>query len=364
MAGSRRTGWAMLALLAAGLGGCSYNPATGQRQFAVLSREDEIAMGSEAAPQFRQEMGGPIPDQQLQAYVTDLTKRLAAHTEGDNPSLPWEVSFLNSGDINAFAIPGGKVFITRGLVEKMTNEAQLAGVMGHEVGHVTARHTAQQVSKAAILTGAVAVAGVVVSQSGDERVRGVGQVGVPALAVGGNLVMLSFGRSDELEADRLGVRYMTKLDYDPKGLRQVMELFQRMSAGGGQPSFLSTHPDPGARIQQIDGLLGGEYAFTQNNPKYQLQEERFRQNVLARLNALPPAPKAQPQQRTGMIEDGLGPAVGWCGVCAASRYEELTGRAVPVWGAVAALRGLEGSRTDAGPAHRWASNMSRPHTHE
>lgn len=346
---TRRIGWIGLGTFAlgAGLGGCSVNPATGKNQLSFIGRNAEIRLGAEAAPGFRDEMGGLVPDAALQSYVTDLTKRLAAQTEGDYATLPWEISLVNSADINAFAIPGGKLFITRGLVEKMTNEAQLAGVMGHEVGHVTGRHTAEQISTGMLIQGGAVAAAIIVEQSDDPSTRSIGQVAVPALAIGGQLVMLKFGRDDELEADRLGVRYMSKIGYDPKGLRQVMELFDRMSGSDRPPSFLSTHPDPKARIRQIDGLLRGEYAHTQGNAQFQLKEDDFRRNVLARLNALPPAPKA----KTASLDTAL-PAT-WCGVCAAARYEELTGRSVDPRHAVAALAAVQGA-TDR-PVHASAT---------
>jgi len=355
MAGLRRMGRAALGCVAAAwtLVGCAYNPATGQKQFTMIGRNAEIRLGAEAAPGFRDEMGGLVPDAAVQAYVADLTRRLAAQTEGDYPTLPWETSLVNSADVNAFAIPGGKLFITRGLVEKMTNEAQLAGVMGHEVGHVTGRHTAEQISTAMLIQGGAVAAAIIVDQSDDPSIRRVGRVAVPALAIGGQLVMLKFGRDDELEADRLGVRYMSRIGYDPKGLRQVMELFDRMAGSDRPPSFLSTHPDPGARIAQIDGMLRGEYAHTQGSAQFRLNETEFRQNVLARLNALPPAPKAKTASRDPAL-----PAT-WCGVCAAARYEELTGRSVDPRDAVAALAAAE---APGRPIHAWT--LARAHGHE
>lgn len=311
----RHVRWLAWGLCVAGMllgaWGCSYNPATGKKQFTLISRSDEIDLGNSAAPGFREEMGGLVPDAAVQSYVTELTRRLVAHTEGDYAGLPWEVSVVNSPDINAFAIPGGKVFVTRGLIEKMTNEAQLAGVLGHEIGHVTGRHTAEQLSTGLLIQGGAVAAAVLVEQSDDESTRRVGRVAVPALAIGGQLVMLKFSRDDELEADRLGVRYMSRAGYDPRGLRQVMEMFDRMSGSDRPPAFLSTHPDPRARIRQIDHLLRGEYAHTQGDPRFALHEERFRENVLSRLNALPPAPPSRARAATDLHDPET-----WCALCA------------------------------------------------
>lgn len=305
-------GVAMALATSIALGGCTTNPATGKNIFTLgMSTEQQAALGAEAAPQFTQEYGGAVPDAECQAYVRDLGARLAAQVESRYQGLPWEFTFLNSDAVNAFALPGGKVFFTRGLASRLTNEAQMAGVMGHEVGHVTAEHGAQRIAKATAFNLGTTVVAVVVQSSGNERVRQAGAIGVPALQVGGNLVMLKYGRDEELEADQLGVRYMSKLGYDPKGQMQVMEVLQSLSAGGRQPDILSTHPDPAKRIEQIRGLLGGEYASTQNNPQFQLREQEYRTRMLSRLARLAPAPKPS---ATGMV-DGLGPSVLWCAHC-------------------------------------------------
>lgn len=296
------------------LAACTKNAATGKRIFAPMSLQDQASLGAEAAPQFSQEYGGPVPDAECQAYVREIGTRLAGQVEDPNfKNLPWEFSFLNSDVVNAFALPGGKVFFTRGLAARLTNEAQMAGVIGHEIGHVTAEHGAQRIGQQTLWNVGATVAAVVVQSSGNERVRNVGAYGVPALQIGGNLVMLKYGRDEELEADRLGVRYMTRVGYDPKGQMQVMEVLQSLASGGGTPEILSTHPDPGKRIEQIKGMLAGEYASTQNNPQYQLKESEYRTKMLARLSRLAPAPKPA---ATGMVDiDGLGPSVLWCAHC-------------------------------------------------
>src|SRR5262249_8834355 len=136
----------VLASLAA-LTGCTKNVATGKRIFTLgMSRDQEIALGSQAAPQFTQEFGGKVPSPALQQYVSNIGQKMAKETEAQNPTLPWEFTLLNMTVVNAFALPGGKVFFTRGLAEKLTTEAQMAGVMGHEIGHVTAQHGSQRIA--------------------------------------------------------------------------------------------------------------------------------------------------------------------------------------------------------------------------
>lgn len=271
-------------LAALAITGCSVNPTTGRSQFNVLSMDEEVAMGEEAKSQLTDEYGGKVQNAALQAYVTRIGQALSQQTEADYPSLPWEFTLLDSDVINAFALPGGKVFMSRGLAEKLTTEAELAAVLGHEVGHVTARHSGQRVSQSLIVAGVVTAAGAAASGSDSDVVK----AGVPLLVgAGGQGYILKFGRSQELEADALGVRYMVKLGYDPLGARMVQEVLQREAGAGGAPEFLSTHPYPESRIAQIDDLLKGEYAYTQNNPDFKLFKERYQGEFLSKLAAVP-----------------------------------------------------------------------------
>lgn len=271
--------------------GCQTNPATGETFFTPLTPQQEAALGAQAAPGLTEQFGGGVENQQLQQYVTNIGQRLAAETEAYFPQLEWEFTLLDSPVINAFALPGGKVFITRGLAEKLTSEAQLAAVLGHEVGHVTAQHTARRVGQAAIFNAGLAVAGLAVGAADENSdLRQVGQYALPALAVGGNLIILKFGRDEEAQADYLGMRYMSKLGYDPRAQLQVMEILKAASGPSGQPEFLSTHPLPDTRIQRIEDLLNEEeFRATQNNPNYQMYPERYQREFLSVLKTLPPA---------------------------------------------------------------------------
>ncbi len=319
-----RTALTSLAILVSvsSLAGCTKNAATGKNILTLgMSRDQEVSLGAQAAPEFTKEYGGKIDSARLQQYVTGIGQKLAKETETYNPTLPWEFTLLNTDVINAFALPGGKVFFTRGLAEKLTTEAQMAGVLGHEVGHVTAQHGAQRIASQTLFNAGVAVGAVVVESSGNQRVQKIGGYGIPALALGGNIVMLKFGREEELEADRLGVRYMSNVGYNPRGQLEVMQLLQNLSKGSKQPEFLSTHPDPAARVQQIEGLLKGQYAFTQNSPQYQDFKDRYKTEFLDVIAKLPPAPKQQ-----GLAKPTSGNAnevvvadpTSWCAFCRAA----------------------------------------------
>ncbi|MGQ0627187.1 MAG: M48 family metalloprotease [Phycisphaerales bacterium] len=279
----------VLTLLGLVLGGCVTNAATGDRFFSPLSPSEEIRIGIDAKPGLVQEMGGEISSPRIRAYVTQIGQRMAALTEADNPKLPWEFTILDSAVINAFALPGGKVFISRGLLERMTNESQLAGVLGHEIGHVTAQHTARRIGQATLLQTGIAVAGAVVSSTGEgSAVRGTGEAVLPALSVGGQLLVLKFGRDEESQSDSLGMRYMTRAGYNPTGQLQVMQILKAASGGARQPEFLATHPLPETRIERIKSELrkpayASDAARTDN-----VFEQRFQQECLAVLRTLPP----------------------------------------------------------------------------
>lgn len=274
------------------LSGCTTNAATGRTQFAAYSRSDEIALGTSAMPSMVAEYGGAVSNAALRSYVSDIGNRLAAKTEADNPTLPWEFTLLDSAEINAFAMPGGKVFVARGLVEKMTNEAQLAGVIGHEIGHVTARHISEQIGKQTSVQIGAAVLGAAVTAAAGERHRETGAAAGVAIAIGGQLVTLKFSRDQETEADHLGLRYMTRLNYNPAAMDQVMAILEEAMGSGRQPELLATHPDPASRRINIAKEIRTTYAATQNNPKFVLNEDRFRTQCLVPLQALPAA-KAQ-----------------------------------------------------------------------
>lgn len=292
--------------------GCTVNPATGARSLTLLSWDREVAMGVEAAPGMVAEFGGETPDAQAQAYVDEVGARLLEGIEEGVPELPWEFTLLDSGVINAFALPGGQVYLSRGLADKLSSEAEMAGVIGHEIGHVTARHGNQRISKQfGYNLGLLLAALVVGSADEDSDFKKYGELGLPVIAVGGNIVLLSYGRDEELEADMLGIRYMARAGYNPVGQREVMEVLRAASGPRSQPEWLSTHPESSTRIARINELLQGEFAYTQNSPEYVMNESAYERRMLARLNRL--GPPAHGAQRVSLLEN----PVLWCGHCRA-----------------------------------------------
>lgn len=226
--------------------GCSTNPATGREQFLLLSSEQVAAMGDEAAPQLVQEYGGEIQSEQVKRYVNEIGQRVAEEVESEYRDIEWTFYTLDSEVINAFALSGGNVFITSGLLREMTNEAQLAGVLGHEIGHVTGRHVDERLSQAVAAELGLALLG----EYTDEELITTGA----ALAT--SLTMLSWGRSQELESDEQGLKYMVRAGYDPEGLIELMRILEEAGGGGGTIEFFSTHPYPDRRIEEIRTWMG------------------------------------------------------------------------------------------------------------
>ena len=288
----RRFLLAPVILLSIGLAatGCTTNAATGEQRFLLgyMSPQQQIALGEQALPELTQEYGGEVPSSDIQAYITQIGEKLAATTEADNPSLPWEFILLNSPVINAFALPGGKVFVSRGLAEKLTNEAELAGVLGHEIGHVTAEHIAERVQAQ---MGTALLAQVLSAAAGAGDSAALQQMTDLIVGYGGQGYLLSFSRGQELEADKLGMRYMSRAGYDPAAQRQVMLILEKETGHARPPEIMSTHPYPENRISQIDELLATKYAGITGNPKYKLYPERYRKRFLNPISKIP-EPKA------------------------------------------------------------------------
>jgi predicted Zn-dependent protease len=227
-----------LALIAA----CATNPATGRRELMLVSESQEAALGRQAAAEIPGSYG-LYEDRALQEYVRGLGRRIARISE--RPSLEWTFEVVDDAAVNAFAIPGGHVYVTRGLLAQLESEAELAMVMGHEVGHVTARHTASQLSRQQLATLGLGL-GMIAAPS-LQRFGGIGQGAL-------GLLFLKFGRDDEREADDLGLRYSGRLGYDAAQAAQAMHMLDQVAQQhpeGRMPGWLSTHPDPGDRYQAL-----------------------------------------------------------------------------------------------------------------
>ena len=228
-----------------GLVGCAVNPATGSRQLSLISESREIEMGREADPQIVASMG-VVENRALNSYVEALGKGLAAGSE--RPALPWSFRVVDDPVVNAFALPGGYIYVTRGILAHLESEAELAGVLGHEIGHVTARHSVNQMSRQQIQQVALGVGSIL-----SEDVRG-----VSGLLQGGlQLVNLRYSRGDESQSDELGFRYMTAAGYDAAGLVGVFQTLAAVSGGEGDraPQWSLTHPYPENRETHIQELL-------------------------------------------------------------------------------------------------------------
>jgi predicted Zn-dependent protease len=233
------------------LAGCAVNAATGERHLSLISESQEIQMGKESDQQIVASMG-LYNDPDVQKYVENVGMRLASRSE--RPNLPWTFRVIDDPVVNAFAIPGGFIYITRGILAHLSSEAQLAGVMGHEIGHVTAQHSVNQMT----------------TQQLTQLGLGIGMVLKPELqqygqlaSMGLGVLFLKFSRGDESQADALGVRYSYRVGDDPHELISVMTMLDHVTQAGGQriPEWLSTHPDPGNRKENIqlniDTIHGG-----------------------------------------------------------------------------------------------------------
>jgi predicted Zn-dependent protease len=231
--------------LASYCGSKEFNPVTGENQYIGLTARQEIELGLQAVPEMVKAYGGLHPDQKLQETIDSTGFKLAQHSRANDT--PWKFEFhllKDSKTINAFALPGGQIFITTGLYDLFSTKHQLAGVLAHEIAHVLARHSSQQIAKSKLTNGLVDA---VIVVSGDAST---GQIS----AIIGQLVNMSFSRKDEIQADQLGVFVMADAGYDPAGMIELMQLLEK-KATIRMPEFFSTHPNPENRIGKIQQAI-------------------------------------------------------------------------------------------------------------
>lgn len=251
-------GGLLIAIVMAGFALCKYygtsqvNPITNETQHINMTVEQEIAIGLQSAPSMAQQHGGLHPDQRAQALVKEVGNRLVTNSIASQSPYRYDFHLLRDQRVvNAFALPGGQIFITAALFNRLENEDQLAGVLGHEIGHVVARHSAERMAKQELyqgLTGAAVMATYDPSNPGSQRSAEVAQYI-------SNLITMKFGRDQELQSDDLGVRLMIETGYNAEELVGVMRILKEASGGQSRPEFSSTHPDPENRIEKIRAAI-------------------------------------------------------------------------------------------------------------
>ena len=221
---------------------CAINPVTGKRQLMTMSEEEEIKLGSDYDPQVMATFG-EYSNEPLLAFIEEKGNEMGLISH--RPGLTYHFRVLDSPVINAFAVPGGYIYLTRGILAQFNNEAELMGVLGHEMGHITARHTASQLSKQQF-SQLLLIGGMIVS----EEFRKYGQYAMAGM----QLLFLSFSRENEREADQLGVEYASKIGYDAHKMADFYQVLKKMNLASdhsGVPTFMSTHPDPGDRYNAV-----------------------------------------------------------------------------------------------------------------
>ncbi|MFQ5548458.1 MAG: M48 family metalloprotease, partial [Woeseia sp.] len=271
--------------------GCTVNPVTGKRELSVLSEQSEIRMGEENYLPMQQSQGGKYDiDPALTSYVSGVGDRLAAVSDR---TLPYEFVVLNNSVPNAWALPGGKIAVNRGLLTELSSEAELAAVLGHEIVHVAARHSARRMERSALLQGAVLVTAVATSDSN------YGDFALGGANLAATLLNQSYGRGDELESDRFGMLYMSRAGYDPQGAVDLQRTFVRLNEDRSTDwlsGLFASHPPSEERARanaQMAAALppGGETGLN-----------RFRA-AMARTLAAKPAYDAYDEGREALTDE-------------------------------------------------------------
>lgn len=234
-----------VALLVATLAiACSTNPATGQREFNIVSEGQEIAIGRQSHPQILREFGVYREKPELNRLVDRVGKQIASQSE--RPNLPWTFTVLDTPMVNAMALPGGYIYITRGMLERINSEDELAGVLGHEIAHVTARHSAQQISRAQLAQVGLMLGSVL---AGPEATQAYGQFA----EIGLGLLFQRYSRGQESQADLLGTGYMAEARFNPIGAERMLMALQRLNKNpaSGIDRYFQSHPDPARRVKDV-----------------------------------------------------------------------------------------------------------------
>jgi predicted Zn-dependent protease len=271
-----------MAAAAAGLSGCAKNPVTGESQFMLVSEEQEIQMDRQASPQQLSTDYGTTLDTSLNDYVSGVGRSLA--DKSHRPGMPYNFHVVNANYVNAYAFPGGTVACTRGILLNVDNEAEMAGLLGHEIGHVNARHTASRMSSQMVVGGLASLGGAAIGAKYG------GTLGTLAGGLGGlgaGLLLASYSRDDERQADALGLEYMTRADYNPEGMVGLMEMLNEQHSR--EPSALeimfATHPMSSERLATARQAVNKKYYGAK---RYAFYRERYMDNTVD-LRKLGPA---------------------------------------------------------------------------
>lgn len=288
--------WLMAIASGGILTGCSVNPVTGQRQLVLMSTAEEQQLDQQSAPHQFSADYGRVQDAALQQYITQVGQGIGSRSH--RPEMPYSYNALNANYINAYTFPAGSIGITRGILLAMESEAELAGLIGHEVGHVTARHTAQRMTKQTLAGLAVAGAGVALGTRADSTAAALA-LGLGGIAAGA--LLASYSRSDERQADSLGLEYMTRAGYSPDGMVELMDLLQSLSQSkpNAIEQMFSSHPMSDERYRDAQREAAGRYANQRNLP---MQRERYMDHTAA-LRRLQPAIEHQ-QQAESLLAQG------------------------------------------------------------
>jgi len=229
------------------MGHTEVNSFTGRTQHLDLDPQSEIQMGLQSAPKMAAQHGGESPDASARAYVSKVGNKIVASTAAGQTPYRFQFHLLADREVvNAFALPGGQVFITEALYRKLNSEDQLAGVLGHEIGHVVGRHSSEQIAHSNLFDGLTQAVIVAVNNG-----QGSGYDAQRIAMMANQLVTLRYSRSDETEADTLGVHFLAQAGYRPEAMIEVMDVLKKLAGNSHQPEMMSTHPDPGNRAEHI-----------------------------------------------------------------------------------------------------------------
>jgi len=257
----------VLAVSLAFVAGCAVNPITGTKELMLFPEEHDVELGAGYAPEIEKELGGRIPNDAVQNYIDSVGQRIAAVSH--KPSIEYHFTAVEDDSVNAFALPGGYIFITKGMLAKLQNEQQLAAILGHEITHVVARDTAAAMSKE------IGISLLLSAAASADTSQGV----LTAADLARQILGLKYSRQDEYEADIGGLEYMVRAGYNPYGMLETMQILERESGSASVPEFFSTHPSPANRQGYITERIQSRYSAA----AFQPPTDDYRRYVLEKL---------------------------------------------------------------------------------